>query len=175
MVRVVPGVPDSNILEQTSVRPQNVVCLGPHHLSLPPHVPRPSVPTTPSPSRHEMLRHIFNSTRLQNRRYVLRPSSLRRQGVHVKIPRHHQFRSRRHASYRLDHRLHGPFVLGGDVCPDNVPASLPRRHLEHHHIRPAPLHRLHHEVRCEAVEKCDAAAVSDRRIRHFHMKAMINN
>ena len=43
MVRVVPGVPDSDILEQTSVRPQNVVSPGPHHLSLSLHVPRPSV------------------------------------------------------------------------------------------------------------------------------------
>ena len=35
MVRVVPGVPDSDILEQSSVHPHNVVCPGPHHLSLP--------------------------------------------------------------------------------------------------------------------------------------------
>ena len=127
MVRVVPGVPDSNILEQTSVRPRNVVNPGPHHLSLSLHAPRPSVPTPPSPLRHEMLRHIFNSRRCQIRRYVLRPSSLRHQDAHVKIPRHHQFRSRRLASYCLDHRLYGTFVLRGDVCPDDVPSSLPRR------------------------------------------------
>ena len=48
MVRVVPGVPDSDILEQTSVRPQNVVSPGPHHLSLLLRVPRPLVPTPPS-------------------------------------------------------------------------------------------------------------------------------
>ena len=126
MVRVVPGVPDSDILEQTSVRPQNVVSPGPHHLSLSLHVQRLSVPTPPSPSLHEMLRHIFYSRCRQIRRYVLLPSFLRRQDVHVKTPRHHQFRSRRLASYCIDHRLHGHFVLRGDVCPDNVPASLSR-------------------------------------------------
>ena len=115
MVRVVPGVLDSNILEQTSVRPQNVVSPGPHHLSLSLHVPRPSVPTPPSPSRNEMLRHIFYSRRRQIRRYILRPPSLRRQDVHVEIPRHHQVRSRRLSSYCRDHRLHGPFVLWGDI------------------------------------------------------------
>ena len=40
MVHVVPGVPDRDILEQTSVRPQNVVSPGPHHLSLPPQEAR---------------------------------------------------------------------------------------------------------------------------------------
>ena len=59
MVCVVPGVPDHDILEQTSVHPQNVVSPGPHRLSLSLHVPRPLVPTSPSPSRHEMLRQIF--------------------------------------------------------------------------------------------------------------------
>ena len=112
MVRVVPGVPDRDILEQTSVRPQNVVSPGPHHLYLPPHVPRPSVPTPLSPSQHEMLRHIFHLRRRQIRRDILRPPSLRRQYVHVEIPRHHQIRARRLSSYRRDHRLHGHFVLG---------------------------------------------------------------
>ena len=65
------AVPDSNIIEQTSVRPQNVVSPGPHHLSLSLHVPRPLVPTPPSPLRHEMLRHIFNSRRRQVRCVVV--------------------------------------------------------------------------------------------------------
>ena len=76
MVRVVPGVPDSDILEQTSFRPQNVVSPGPHYLSLSLHIPRPSVLTPPSPSRHEMLRHVFYSRRRQIRCYILRPPSL---------------------------------------------------------------------------------------------------
>ena len=133
--------------------------------SLPPHVPRPSVPTLPSPLRHEMLRHILYPRRRQIRRDILRPPSLRRQHVHVEIPRHHQVRARWLSSYLRDQRLHGHFVLEGNVCPDDVPASLPCCHLKYHHIRPAPLHRLHHEVGCGAVKKCYAAAVSDRRIR----------
>ena len=32
----------------------------------------------------------------------------------------------------------------GDVCPDDVPPSLPRHHLENHHVGPTPLHRLHY-------------------------------
>ena len=90
---------------------------------------------------------------------------LRHQDVHVEIPCHHQFRAWRLSSYFRYHRLHGHFVLGGDVCPDYVPESPPRRHLENHHIRPTPLHRLHHEVGCGAVKKCNAAAVSARRLR----------
>ena len=59
VVRVVPGILDRNILEQTSVRTQDVISPGPRHLSLSLHVPRPSVPTPSSPSRHEMLRHVL--------------------------------------------------------------------------------------------------------------------
>ena len=73
MVRVVPGVPDRDILEQTSVRPQNLASPGPHHLSLPPHVPRPSVPIPSSPLRHEMLRHVHQPRCCKIRRDILHP------------------------------------------------------------------------------------------------------
>ena len=118
MVRVVPGVPDSDILEQTSVRPQNVVCPGPHHLSLPPHVPRPSVPIPSSPSRHEMLRHVLQPRCCKIRRDILRPPiSLRLHDVHVEVPHHHQLRARWLPPYRRYHRLYCYFILGGDVFP----------------------------------------------------------
>ena len=110
MVRVMLGVPDRDIQEQTSIRPRDVVGPGPHHLAPSPHLPSPPVPTPSSPSRHKMLRHVFQSLRRQVRRDTLRPLSLRRQDVRVEVPRHQQLRSRRPLYDRLYHHLHRPFV-----------------------------------------------------------------
>ena len=46
VVRVVPGVSDSNILEQTAFYSKDEICLGLHLLSVTEHSTRPDFPCT---------------------------------------------------------------------------------------------------------------------------------
>ena len=59
MVRVVPGVPDGDITEETVVRPYDLIRPGPHLLSLPLHSPRPPFPAPPFLPRQKVPHHVF--------------------------------------------------------------------------------------------------------------------
>ena len=59
LVGVVSGVPDCQILEQTTVHPKDLVHPGPHLLAATEHAPSPSVLRTQNISRKEVLHHIL--------------------------------------------------------------------------------------------------------------------
>ena len=58
MVVVVPLVPDGHVLEDPTVRSQNVVRLGPHYPPLPHFYPCPPIPTPRPLSWEEMSRNF---------------------------------------------------------------------------------------------------------------------
>ena len=68
-----PGVLDGYIPEETAIRPQNVIHLGPNLPPLPDHYPRPPVPTPCAPVREEVRRYIFQDLRRQYYSDVLSP------------------------------------------------------------------------------------------------------
>ena len=59
VVYIVPGVPDGDILEQTAVRPQNVVHPGPHLLATAKHAPCLAIPGPSAMARKEMLHRVL--------------------------------------------------------------------------------------------------------------------
>ena len=144
----------------------HVVRPGPHLPSLLENPPRPPIPTPPALLRQEVFRHVLKSLRCQCCSDVFRsPVTLWRCKVNVEIPRHQQLRSPRSAPERFDDPLHRRRVVGGKVTSHNVPSPCPRRELKSDDIGPELPHRLQGEVWSRAVENCDAAAVSARRVR----------
>ena len=61
VVRVVPGIPDSEILEQKAVCTNNVICLGYHLLAVTDHAPCTIVPCPSAVTREEIICHVFQA------------------------------------------------------------------------------------------------------------------
>ena len=71
MVRVVQGVPNRYILEQTTVYYENIVRLGPHLSSLSAHAPHPSTPRLGFAVWEEVICHVFDPNSRHSFRNIL--------------------------------------------------------------------------------------------------------
>ena len=61
VVRVVPGIPDIDILEQTEVCTKYVIRPGSHLLAVTEHDPHPGIPIPAVVTRDEMFLYVFQA------------------------------------------------------------------------------------------------------------------
>ena len=127
MVQVMPWVSDGHITENTTICPQDIVCLGPYLPPKPYHAPRPPIPSPWAPLQGEVGQHVLQSHRRQCRCYLLLSTiSLGLLQICVEVSRHQQLRSPGTLFERCDDTLYCQGVVGGEVTSDDVPSPLPR-------------------------------------------------
>ena len=161
IVEVVPWVPDGHVLEDPTVRTNNVTCLGPYYPPLPLRCPRPPIPT-PSPSSwEEIYLQILQSCRCHHCHDLLvPPPATLLPKVQVQVPRNNQLRPPQFLCHLRLHASNSCPVSHCQVTYHDLPAPLPRSQLACNDVLAELAYRLDCEDGGVLIEDHDATLVS---------------
>ena len=140
VVRVVPGVLDIDVLEQTALCYQKVFCPVPHLPPLTEHDPHTTVPHPLFEAREEVQGNVLHHGNHNSHQDIFsKVSPIHFRQVGVELPGNQQRCPVGVLTDGCNDAFDGNRLVGGQVETKNEPVPSYQLHLENQHIRPVLL------------------------------------